>query len=99
MKNYIYTYTIKERNGKELDLKDYTKSQIDQSLYIDTYLSKALIASDCGWDNLLYKVIKYPSEVIESYMVLCVHGNPERWIPITATSKASIFKVLGENIF
>jgi hypothetical protein len=35
----------------------------------------------------------------EPYMVLCVDGHGERWIPIDGNSKGCNLQVLGENIW
>ena len=40
----------------------------------------------------------YP-EAIREYMVLCVDGRTERWIPIDGNSKGCNFSVLGENLW
>lgn len=99
MKNYTFTHVIKERGGIELDWHDWTENQIRHSTYIEKFLAPAVINSDTGWDNLVYKVIKYPNGSISTYMVLCVDGIPERWIPIEGNSKGCNLQILGENIF
>jgi hypothetical protein len=35
----------------------------------------------------------------EPYMVLCVGGHGERWIPIDGNSKGCCLEVLGQNIW
>lgn len=99
MKNYTYTFTIKERGGEELDWREWPENYFKHSTYIMKFLSPALKEAKCGWDELLYKVIKYPSGAIEPYMVLCVNGKPERWIPIDGNSDGCNLQVLGENIW
>lgn len=99
MKNYIYTFTIKERGGEELDWREWPSYYFKRSAYIQKFLSPALKEADCGWDDLLHKVIKYTNGAIEPYMVLCANGNPERWIPIGGNSLGACLESLGENIW
>lgn len=99
MKNYLYTFTIKERNGREVDNSEWTKNDFRHSAYIDMDLCKAVVNANCGWDDLKYKVIEYPNGLRVPYMVLYVGKNPERWIPIEGNSRGANLKVLGENIW
>lgn len=99
MKNYVYTLTIKERGGEELDWREWPESYCKHSVYIEKHLSPALKVAKCGWDDVVYKVIKYPSGEIAPYMVLCINGNPERWIPVDGNSDGCNLQVLGENIW
>lgn len=99
MKNYVYTLTIKERGGEELDWREWPESYFKHSTYVKKFLSPALKASKCGWDDVIYQVIKYPNGEIAPYMALCVNGKPERWIPIDGNSDGCNLQVLGENIW
>lgn len=99
MKNYLYTFEIKRREGREVDWREYTENELQNSVYIEMELRSALIGAKCGWDDLKYKVIEYPNEFRTSYMVLYSGGFPERWIPIEGNSKGANLQVLGENIW
>lgn len=99
MKNYTYASVIKQHGGEELAWKEWSNDHLERSVYVDLFLSPALKAARCGWDGLLYKVIKYPCGTITSYMVLCVNGKPERWIPVDGNSDGCNLQVLGENIW
>lgn len=99
MKNYLYTFEIKKREGKEIDWREYTVNEVHNSVYIEMELRSALIAAKCGWDDLKYKVVEYPTGDRANYMVLYSGGYPERWIPIAGNSKGANLQVLGENIW
>jgi hypothetical protein len=61
-------------------------------------LSNVVIKANCGWDGVEYKVMRLNNDV-RIYMVLCVGGHGERWIPIDCNSKGCNFSVLGENLW
>lgn len=98
MKNYIYGWMLKDRGCVEVPESDYTEHMWDMKRYI-ALLSNAVIAAKCGWDAVEYKVMRYPNSGIEAYMVLCVNGHGERWIPINGNSKGCNLSVLGENLW
>ena len=98
MKNYTFGWRIKDMGYVEVPESEYTKSMIDTKDYISV-LSDAIAKAKCGWDSVEYKVMPLPSGGINEYMVLCVDGHGERWIPISGNSKGSNFSVLGENIW
>ena len=99
MKNYLYTFEIKERNGKELSWQEYTENEQAHCAYIDVDLRNALVDANCGWDGLKYKVIEYPGGIRVPYMVLYVGKNPERWIPVEGNSRGANLQALGRNIW
>ena len=99
MKNYMWKYTIEQRGGVEANKEEWLDGFANHCEYITNFLAPALRAAKCGWDDLQYKVIKYPSGAIEPYMVLCVNGRPERWIPIDGNSDGCNLEVLGQNIW
>lgn len=98
MKNYTYGWVLKDKGYVEVSESEYTASQMDMKKYIEM-LSDVVIAAKCGWDSVTYKVMKHPYGGNESYMVLCVDGAGERWIPITGNSKGCNLQVLGENLW
>lgn len=97
-KNYIYSWQIKESGFVEIPESEYTERQMEMKQFIDS-MSNVIKAANCGWDSVLYKVMRHPEGWIEKYMVLCVKLGGERWIPITGNSKGCNFTVLGENLW
>ena len=98
MKNYTYGWVLKDRGYTEISESDYSDSQKEMKEYIEL-LSNAINKAQCGWDEVKYKVMQTKWESREVYMVLCVGGHEERWIPITGNSKGCNLQVLGENIW
>lgn len=98
MKNYTYEWKIKELGYVELPYSNYTGRMLDMGAYINM-LSDAIVEAECGWDEVKYKVMKHTNGSIDEYMVLCVDGHGERWIPISGNSKGCNFSVLGENLW
>lgn len=98
MKNYTYGWVLKDRGYVEVAESEYTASQTDMKKYIKM-LSDAVAAAECGWDSVEYKVMQHARGDKEAYMVLCVNGDGERWIPITGNSKGCNLQVLGENLW
>lgn len=104
MKNYMYKWQI--GNGfdswEEVPEEQYTERQKEHKEFIDM-LSAVVKKANCGWDEVKYKVIKYEAgtdkECFEKFMVLCIDGHEERWIPITGNSMGCNFAVLGENLW
>ena len=104
MKNYIYKFQI--GNGydswEEVPEEQYTERKKVHKEFINM-LSEVVKQAKCGWDEVKYKVIKYEAgtdgECFDTFMVLCVNGHEERWIPITGNSMGANLQVLGENIW
>ena len=103
MKNYMYKFAIGlGLEWVEVPEEEYTERQKEHKEFIDM-LSTVVKKAKCGWDEVKYKVIKYEPntdrEFIDKFMVLCVDGREERWIPITGNSMGCNLSVLGENIW
>lgn len=104
MKNYIYKHQIGYGydSWEEVPEDQYTERKKEHKEFIDM-LSAVVKKAKCGWDEVKYKVIKYESgtdgECFETFMVLCVDGCEERFIPITGNSMACNIEVLGENLW
>lgn len=104
MKNYIYKHQVGcgFDSWEEVPEELYTERQKEHKEFIDM-LSAVVKKAKCGWDEVKYKVIKYDADQVgecsEKFMVLCVDGYEERWIPITGNSKGCNLAVLGENLF
>ena len=99
MKNYTYGHIIKNNGYVEVDVSEYTKHQIDMMEFIKD-MSSVIVKAKCGWDEVRYTMVKHNErgDTVE-YMVLCVDGNGERYIPISGNSKGCNFSVLGENLW
>ena len=99
MKNYVYGWELKYLGYIEVPENEYNSYQKDMQLFINA-LSDVLVKAECGWDKLQYKVMRITcTDSVSEYMVLCVDGNEERWIPIDGNSKGCNLQVLGENIW
>ena len=98
MKNYTYGWVLRDQGYVEVPESDYTERMLDMKEFIDM-LSEVVIKANCGWDGVEYKVMRYTDDSIEKYMVLCVDGRGERWIPINGNSKGCNFEVLGQNLW
>ena len=98
MKNYTYGWVLKDKGYVEVAESEYTAVQMDMKQYIEM-LSDVVVAAQCGWDSVAYKVMQHIHGGTETYMVLCVDGAGRRWIPITGNSKGCNLQVLGENLW
>lgn len=99
MKNYTYGWKLKEMGYTEVDYTEDTVSQRNMRNFIDM-LSDVVKEANCGWSGVEYVVMKHRDhEHKEPYMVLCVDGYRERWIPIDGNSKGCNITVLGENLW
>ena len=98
MKNYTYGWVLRDHGCMEVPESEYTGHMLDMKKFIDM-LSEVVIKANCGWDGVEYKVMKCKYGSINTYMVLCVDGHGERWIPIDGNSKGCNLEVLGQNLF
>jgi hypothetical protein len=103
MKNYIYKWQVGGGlEWREVPEDKYTERQKEHKEFIDM-LSAVVKKAKCGWDEVKYKVIEYDdvfdSKSYSTFMVLCIDGHEERWIPITGNSMGCNFSVLGENLW
>jgi hypothetical protein len=100
-KNYLYTHTILgDRKGRYCLSGELQDVHHKHRKYVETYLTPAVKASNCGWDDLKYICIKYPgNNHIFPYMVLYIKDRPERWIPVEGNSESCNLQVIGENIW
>ena len=103
MKNYIHKWQVGDGlEWREVPEDKYTERQKEHKEFIDM-LSAVVKKAKCGWDEVRYKVVEY-DDVFDSksysiFMVLCVEGHEERWIPINGNSMGCNLSVLGENIW
>jgi hypothetical protein len=97
VKNYTYGWALSDKGYVEVPEDEYNNNQKNMAEYIKV-LSGAISKANCGWDGVVYKLMKINSYA-EPFMVLCVGGHGERWIPIDGNSKGCIFAVLGENLW
>ena len=98
MKNYTYGWVLKDRGYVEIPESEYTDRMWEMKEFIDM-LSEVVKKAKCGWDSVEYKVMKYTDDSFEKFMVLCVDGHGERWIPINGNGKGCNLQVLGENLW
>lgn len=103
MKNYIYKWQVGDGlQWREVPEDRYTERQKEHKEFIDM-LSAVVKKANCGWDEVKYKVIEYDdvfdSKSYSTFMVLCIDGHEERWIPITGNSMGCNLSVLGENLW
>lgn len=103
MKNYIYKCQVGGGlEWREVPEDKYTERQKEHKEFIDM-LSAVVQKAQCGWDEVKYKVIEYDdvfdSKSYSTFMVLCIDGHEERWIPITGNSMGCNLSVLGENLW
>lgn len=98
MKNYSYGWKLKENGYVKIPDSEYSSYQKDMKSFIDA-LSDIVVNAKCGWDGSQYKVMKNNLNDMNEYMVFCVDGEGERWIPISGNSKSLNLRVLGENIW
>jgi hypothetical protein len=100
-KNYLYTHTImNERKGRICRQDELRDTHVQHQKYVDKYLSPAVKAAKCGWDDLKYVCIKYlNSDHVYPYMVLYVDNRPARWIPVDGNSDGCNLQVIGENLW
>lgn len=99
MKNYTYGWKLKEMGYVEVLEHEYTRRQCDMKNFIEM-MSDVIRKANCGWSGVEYVLMGHKDhEHNEPYMVLCVDGHRERWIPIDGNSKGCCFSVLGENLW
>lgn len=99
MKNYTYGWKLENLGYVEISIDDYTCSMLDMREYIKL-LSNVIVKAKCGWSSVEYKAMRHDKNGdVSEYMVLCVDGHGERYIPISGNSKGANFQVLGENLW
>lgn len=98
MKNYTYGLRLEQLGYVELPESEYTERMWEMKEFIDM-LSEVVKKAKCGWDSVEYKVMQYTDGSFEKYMVLCVDGRGERYIPINGNSMGCNLQVLGENLW
>lgn len=97
MKNYTFGWALREVGYVEVPEEEYTDRQKNMAEYI-AVLSEAVSKAKCGWSGVEYRLMKI-NNYAAPYMVLCVDGHGERWIPIDGNSKGCCLEVLGQNIW
>lgn len=97
MKNYTFGWALRDVGYVEVPEEEYTEHQKNMAEYI-AVLSDAVSKAKCGWSGVEYRLMKI-NNYVAPYMVLCVDGHGERWIPIDGNSKGCCLEVLGQNIW
>lgn len=97
-KNYTYGWYLQSLGYVEVPESEYTERMWELKEFIDM-LSEVVKKAKCGWDSVELKVMKYTDDSFEKYMVLCVDGHGQRYIPINGNSMGCNLQVLGENLW
>lgn len=100
MKNYTYAWKVMQLGWEEIDVREYTCSQLEMREFIKE-LSNLVWKAKCGWRGVNYKVMKHKDGGTTEYMVLYTStgDNDGRWIPISGNSKGCNLSVIGENLW
>ena len=99
MSNYMYEFTVKERGYADVDC---TEGEMKKKIYVVNFLYPALHFSNCGWENVEYKVMETPSGHRTEFLVLWaeeIGSSGSRWINVTGNSLASIMCEMCENLW
>ena len=99
MSNYMYEHTIKERGYADVNC---TEEEMRKKVYVTNFLFPALHYSNCGWENLEYKVMETPSGMRTEFLVLwedAVGRSGSRWINVTGNSLGAIMCEMCNNLW
>lgn len=100
--SYMYEFTVKERGYADVDWKTMSQCELEKSSFVDGYLAKTLKASNCGWENLEYKVMETPNGHRTEFLVLWaedVGKSGSRWINVTGNSLGAIMCAMCDNLW
>jgi hypothetical protein len=98
----MYKQTIEERGYVEVPYERCSIEQQRKWHFVFYHLSKTLKNSNCGWNNLEYKVMKTPSGIRTEFLVLwaeAVGKSGSRWINVTGNSLGAIMCAMCENLW
>jgi hypothetical protein len=101
MKNYLYQHEILGRNLKEVPVSELNECKRNKKNFVDNHLKQCLIAADCGWADVEYKVLR--KEEYEAEFIVIWAGERDesgsRWINVSGNSNGAIMSALCENMW
>ena len=101
MSKYLYQNDIKERGLTEVPISELNECKKNKLTFVNDHLKATIIAANCGWYDVEYKVMRNGKCEIE-FVVLWA-GEKEksgsRWINVSGNSLGAILSEVSENIF
>ena len=100
--SYMYAFTVENRGYVDVDWETVSQCELDKSAFVDLYLSLALRAAKCGWENIQYRVMETPSGHRTEFLVLWAEeiGNSgSRWINVTGNSLGAVMCAMCDNLW
>lgn len=102
MKQYLYQHDIEERNYKEIPVSEMNEFKLKKHKFVDEHLRPTVIAANCGWNDVEYKLMKSESGAETEFLVLWAgeKGNSgSRWINVSGNSLCAIMTEMCDNIW
>lgn len=101
MSKYLYQNDVKERGLTEVPISELNECKKNKLAFVDEHLKATIIAANCGWYDVEYKVMR--NGKIEVEFVVLWAGEREksgsRWINVSGNSLGAILSEVSENIF
>ena len=98
--SYMYRHTVEERGYVEA--KNLTHDELKKYVFVTDSLNETLRKSNCGWENLQYKVMETSSGVRTEFLILWsgeINNSGSRWINVSGNSLASVMCEMCKNLW
>lgn len=90
-----YPYELEEKGFVRADWRKVDDDKIEKSVYVEQFLSPAVVKSDCGWYGVDYIVYTNGEEYV---FFIDANDRLSRGICVTANSKQAIAIAVFDNI-
>lgn len=95
MSNYTWKWDLDEKGFVEASFDEYTKCQLEKRDYVEKYLSPFILHTNCGWDHVVYYVLKNGCDTREYVALYHEKENINgRYINVSCNSWVAIVKAV-----
>ena len=100
MSKYTWKWDLDERGFVEVPFEEYGDCKLEKMKYVEKYLSPSIKHARCGWNHVVYYVLKNQYG-IEEYVALYPdeENTNGRYICVSGNSLGAIAEAVWENIF
>lgn len=100
MNNYTWKWSLDEKGFVEVLFNEYTDCQTQKLKYVEKYLSPSILYANCGWNHVVYYVLKNGSDTREYAALYPEKENTNgRYINVSGNSLGAIAEAVWSNVF
>ena len=100
MSNYTWKWDLDEKGFIEVSFSELNECQFRKLDYVKKYLSPSILHANCGWNHVVYYVLKNGCDTREYVALYPEKENTNgRYINVSGNSLGAIAEAVWSNVF